>query len=110
MHLLPRTRKQTMVAGVGDTEGHDPSDPATSCSCRQPIDEARSIFVGTASDSGFLLAACLSRNNYPARMRFSYPSRERVRRGMLLQALLKETKQFFPLASLGVLTERHNSW
>jgi hypothetical protein len=62
IHPLPRTGKQTVGTVVGDA-GHDPSDPATSCSCRQPIDEARSIFISVASDSDFLLAACLSRNS-----------------------------------------------
>lgn len=80
-----------MGTGVGDTDGHDPSDPATSYSYRQPIDEARSIFVSTASDSRRPVG-CVSQSQllFRWRMRLSYPSRERVRRGMPLQALLKE--------------------
>lgn len=103
-----KLRKQTMGAGVGDTDGHDPSDPATSCSCRQPIDEARSIFISTASNSDVLLAACLSRNNYSAA---ACVSRIQAERGCVVACLYKlysKRKCLFPL-SFGRLTERHDS-
>lgn len=106
-HTSTAKNKKTDIggSGVGDTDGLDPSDPATSCSCRQPIDEARSIFISTASDSDLLLAACLSRNNFSAG---ACVSRIHAKRGCVEACFYKFYKfyskrqcTFFPFHSEG---------
>lgn len=68
------------------------SCPARSCSCRQPIDETCSIFIGTASVWGFLLAACLSRNSHSAG---ACGSRIRTDRGASWHASIQRKCTFF---------------